>query len=180
MKTSNLIAGIGAAVLFIMSLFFQGRVHYYIKKEKATGYGAFESQSREITHFDHLQVGKKIKVIFSQDSTTSLRVRGPKELLDSIKTHVIQNQLRISLGSGIRTRDTIKVFVHTTTLKELELVGGYFENKGMLKADEFHLKMNKDSDCNLNLAAQTLKVDMAKGSGLDLKGKTEYIIFINQ
>lgn len=180
MKTSNLIAGIGAAMLFILSLLFQGRVHYHIKKEKAAGYGVFESQTREIAHFDHLKVGKKIKVIFSQDSITNIRVWGPKVLLDSIKTHVIQKELQLSLGSGIRTKDTIKVFVNNNALKQLQLTGGYFENKGTLNVDEFRLQMDKDSDCNLHLNAETLEVDMAKGSGLDLTGKTEHIIFINQ
>ncbi len=180
MKTSNLIAGIGAAVLFTMSLFFQGRVHYHVKKEKAAGYGTFESQLRQIAHFERIQVGKKIKVVFSQDSMTTLGIWGPKELLDSIQTHVVENELQITLSSRIKTKDTVKVFVHNNTLRELELMGGYFETKGILNTEEFHLTMDKDSNCNLNLAAQTLKVDLAKGSGLNLKGKTENIIFINQ
>ncbi|MEO0572101.1 MAG: DUF2807 domain-containing protein [Bacteroidota bacterium] len=180
MKTSNLIAGIGAAMLFTLSLLFQGRVHYYIKKERAAGYVTFESQSREVAYFDRMRVKEKIKVVFSQDSITSLRVHGPKELLDSIKTNVIQNTLQISLGSRTRTKDTIKVFVNTSTLNALELAGGYFENTGMLMADAFYLKMDKNSDCNLNLSSQRLEVDMAKESGLDLKGKTGHIIFINQ
>ncbi len=180
MKTSNLIALIGAAMLIIMSLFFQGRVHYHIKKEKAAGYGTFKSQHRDIAHFDHLRVGKKIKVIFSQDSTTTLLVRGPKELLNSITTNVIQNELQITLGPRTRSKDTIKVFVNNNTLRRLTLAGGYFENKGVLNVREFQLKMDKDSDCALNLAAQTLEVDKAKGSGLHLKGETEQVIFINQ
>ena len=65
MKTSNLIALIGAALLFMMSLFFQGRVHYYVKKESATGYGVFENQTRNLTRFfNHIQAGEKIKVVF--------------------------------------------------------------------------------------------------------------------
>lgn len=180
MKTSNLIAGIGAAVLFLMSLFFQGRVHYHVKKEKAAGYGTLESQLRQIGNFDRIHVGKKIKVIFSQDSTTTLRVWAPKELLDSIQTHVVENELQITLSSRIKAKDTIKVVVNNSTLSELELAGGYFETKGILNTEEFHLTMDKDSNCNLNLATQTLKADLAKGSGLNLKGKTENIIFINQ
>lgn len=180
MKTSNLIVLIGAAMLFVMSLFFQGRVHYHVKQERVAGYGATETQSRAIARFDRIQVGENIKVVFSQDSITTLNVQGPREVLDSIKTTVLQNELRISLESRRKTKDTIKVFVNNDNLSELVLTGGYFENKGMLRTEKFYLKMDKDSDCTLNLNAEILEVDLAKGAGLDLKGKTEQIIFINQ
>ncbi len=180
MKTSNLIVTIGAALLFFMSITFQARVHYHIKKERKAGYGALESQIRDIAQFDRLYIGKNIKVVYTQDSTTALNLQAPKEILDSITTNTIQNELKITMGSKIKAKDTITVFVSNNSLKQLELAGGYFENEGMLRTEKFHLIMDGKSDCELNLDVQILEVKMEKSATLNLKGKTDEIIFINQ
>ncbi|MEM8507516.1 MAG: DUF2807 domain-containing protein [Bacteroidota bacterium] len=180
MKTSNRIATIGVALLFFMSITFQARVHYHVKKERKAGYGALGSQIRDIAQFERLYIGKNIKVVYTQDSTTALRMRAPREILDSITTNTIQNKLKITMPAKIKTKDTITVFVSNNHLQQLELAGGYFENLGVLRTEKFQLTMDGKSDCQLNLDVQILEVKTAKSATLDLKGKTEEIIFINQ
>lgn len=180
MKTSNLIATIGAALLFVLSMTFQARVHYHVKNERKAGYGALASQTRKIAPFDQLYVGASIKVIYTQDSVPGLKVRGPKEILDSITTNIVQSQLKVMLGKKAKSMDSITVFVSNTGLKQLELAGGSFENKGVLHAEKFQLLMDGESDCALHLNAQILEVTKEKSATLNLKGKTEEINFINQ
>ncbi len=180
MKTSNLIVLIGVALLFALSLFFQGRVHYHVKKERAAGFGLFESQKRDIAHFDSIEVSDRIKVVFTQDSTTTLNVWGPSAFLDSIQTTVLDSKLQINLNAKIKTKDTITIAITNNSLSGLVLEHGYFENEATLNTEKIKLKMDKNSTCKLALRAKTLEVDMAKGAGLELNGKTEEIIFINQ
>lgn len=180
MKTSNLIALIGAALLFFMSVVFQTRIHYHIKKERKAGYGAMVSEIRDLAHFDRLYIDQKIKVVFIQDPTSALKVFAPREVLDSVITSVIDEELKVTMTRRMNTKDTVKVVVSNQTLEAIELVGGYFENQGTLNAERFHLKMDKNSDCSLKLNAKVLEISMDKNATLDLKGKTEDIRFINQ
>jgi len=180
MKTSNLIATLAAALLFFMSMTFQSRVHYHVKKERKAGYGTLESQTREIARFNRLYVGEAIKVVFTQDSITRLKLQGPKEILDSITTNITQNELKVVLREKTRAMDSITVFVSNPGLNQLELAGGSFKNHGTLHAERFLLKMEGKSNCQLNLSAQVLEVTLEKSASLSLSGKTEHINFINQ
>jgi len=180
MKTSNLIASIGAALLFFMSMTFQSRVHYHVKKERKAGYGALESQSREIAQFNQLYIGPAIKVVYTQDSIPRLTLEAPKEILDSITTTITQNKLKVGLSEKTKAMDSITVFVSNPSLNQLELDGGSFENQGTLLAEKFFLKMEGKSDCQLNLTAKALEIRKEKSATLDLSGKTEHINFINQ
>ena len=179
MKTSNLIALIGAALLFFMSIAFQSRIHYHVKKEKEAGYGSTVSETRDIGYFNRLYIDQKVKVVFTQD-TTSLKVHAPKEVLDSVYTSIQDETLKIHLTASLSAKDTVQIFLSNPALGALELVGGHFETQGTLKTETFYLKMDKNSSCSLHLNTKVLEVSKDKEALLNLKGKTEEINFINQ
>ncbi|NQZ43918.1 MAG: DUF2807 domain-containing protein [Flavobacteriaceae bacterium] len=180
MKTSNLIALGGVALLFMLSIAFQSRVHYHVKKERKAGFGARMTQDRPLDYFEGIRIEAPIHVVFTQDSIGSIAVSAPEEIIDSVTTQIVDRVLYLSLNGKKRGKDTILIKIHNPKLESLELTNGSFENSGTLQCTTFRLQMADKSHCRLRLDSPLLEVANEKGADLTLEGTTEQINFINQ
>jgi len=178
MKKSNLILLIALGVLFLLTISFQLSVHGHIKKGKIEGVGVFISQNRDITSFTGLEVTGNIKVLFTQDTKTSLKIQAPKSAMDSIKTFVEYNTLRITKNIKTHGKDTVTVFISNPELKELTLQSKAFLNgMNLISGDTLNLTIKGKSKLNIHLDYNLINCKKDQESILDLKGDTKKINF---
>ncbi|MDT0605510.1 GIN domain-containing protein [Croceitalea rosinachiae] len=178
MKKSNLIILISLGILFLLTISFQLSVHNHIKKGEIEGVGLFVSQNRDLASFSKLEVTGKFKVLFRQDTITSLKIDAPKSTMDSIKTEVKNNQLRIYKSIKTHAKDTITVFISNPELEDLTIQSkAYLSSMNLISGDTISLSIKGKSKLNIHLDYNHINCTKDQTSILNLKGDTQKINF---
>lgn len=178
MKKSNLIILISLGILFLLTISFQLSVHSHIKKGKIDGVRAFISQNRDIASFERLEVTGNIKVLFKQDTITSLKIEAPKNAIDSIKTIIENNTLNVYKSIKIHAKDTITIFISNPKLEELTLQSkAYLTGMNLISGDTLDLSIKGKSKLNIHLDYNLINCNKDQESILNLKGDTKKINF---
>lgn len=178
MKKSNLIILISLGILFLLTISFQLSVHSHIKKGEIEGVGLFVSQNRELASFSKLEVTGKIKILFRQDTITFLKIDAPKSIMDSIKTEVKNNQLRIYKSIKKQGKDTITIFISNPTVKEITLESrAFLDGMNLISGDSLNLNIREKSKLRVNLNYDLINCTKDQTSILNLKGDTKKINF---
>lgn len=142
-----------------------------------TSAGQYGQLTRELDVFNKLVTNEKFRVILVEDTTYSVVVKGPENLLEQVECQIADSILELSNGNTcnfVRSfKDTIEIEVHCPDLRYLELNGA----SSVSSYDTFHLKRihilhQALSDLNLLLDVQeSIYVQSFNSSSTLLKGK---------
>lgn len=180
MKKSNIILIVAFAVLALFFLAFQLTFHTYLKKGEASGIGAYVSEERTLAPFTKLKVNSEVMVRYTQDTLTQLKVDAPKHLLDSLRIHVENDELIITMGKAGIGNDSILLYVNNNQLKTLAIGSeAYFETMGTLSGEALQLTVQDKSTAKLNLSYDSIHCRIAPDAEVEFKGALKNIDFSN-
>ena len=181
MKKSNKIIIGAIAAVFIFSIAFQLKVNRYLRiAEPVKETVASISEERRIGNFNKIAVSHNIKVYFTQDSITHLKVQASENDIAHISTAVKNGELFIKRNKKTNNSSLVKVFVHNKQLEALKArSGAYFETKGTITGDALTLEFSSDTKANLDLSYTSVVCKAASGSEIKFKGNTSNIEFTN-
>ncbi|WP_350285119.1 DUF2807 domain-containing protein [uncultured Croceitalea sp.] len=180
MKKSNIILIVAFAVLALFFLAFQLTFHTYVKKGEASGSGAYVSEERTLVPFTKLKVSSEVMVRYTQDTLTQLKVGAPKNLLDSLKIHIENDELTITMGKASIGNDSILLYIHNNQLHTLEIGSeAYFEATNTLTGKALQLHMQDESTAKLNLSYHSIHCRIAPDAEVAFKGTLKNIDFSN-
>lgn len=94
------------------------------------GSGPVETESRDVDSFEALKVGLGADTVVMLDGGSSVELSGQANLLEHIRTEVVDGELRIESDRMLLDAD-IDVVVHTGDLDSVEVTGS-----GTLEADD--------------------------------------------
>ncbi|MEM9649359.1 MAG: DUF2807 domain-containing protein, partial [Bacteroidota bacterium] len=172
MKKSNLILTGALVSLFFFTLLFQLTVHSHVKREKATIKPVeILTQNREVDHFNSITVDGRVTVVFTQNLETSIQLKAPNYFIDSVNTRVQDKGLHISLGKGLKRKDSAVIHVGNSTLASLLLQSkATFLSVGELTGDSLSLEFKDESTADIQLNYNTIQYSNSSSGQINLEG----------
>lgn len=132
---------------------------------------AQDTQKRDVTTFNKIQVYGATNVIYSNSDTLKLEVNTTSKQFDNVITKVENGTLFISTKGNLYS--AVKVNVSNNRLNAIELQGASgFKSTSTLKSDSLSVTISGSSDAKLNVENDYTKVTQSGASDLTLSGTT--------
>ena len=161
----------------IMSLFLLSVAGscYINNIETISGNGKVVKQQREVQNFSCLKVATGIDAIITQSDTIAVTVEADENLMDWIKTEVVNGELKIYSDKSIRSAKEKKVYVNYKKLNEIDISSaGDVNSENTLVTDELNIEMSSAGKISLALEADRVEIDISSAGNARLSGKTNY------
>jgi hypothetical protein len=145
---------------------------YFDNMETISGNGKVVKQNREVSGFSGLKVATGIDAVITQGENESLTVEADENLLDYIKTEVVDGKLKIYSDKNIRSAKSKKVFIEYKKLSSIDISSaGDVEGNNTLVTDELDIEMSSAGDLTLALEANRLEISISSAGDAKLSGK---------
>lgn len=136
--------------------------------------GAIQTQTREVSGFDRLDISTFGEFIITQGDTESLSIEGPAEYLRYLVSEVSSGTLTISQRRGLFSSPNSKVtFILTVrNLESVSMSGAGSIKIGTLNTPALKLIMSGAGSVDMkNLTAETLDVTLSAAGAISVSGK---------
>lgn len=146
------------------------------QKKNIKGSGNVQSEERNITSFNEIEVSRGIRVFLAQGDYKALVVKADDNLLPYLKTVREGNTLKIRLSEDIEVKNYTEMSVYVTApqMEELEATtAASIEGVTPWKADKIELKATTSANIRLDLTAISIEADLSTAANITLKGSTD-------
>ena len=143
--------------------------------ETVAGNGKVVKEERSVADFSGLKVSAGIDVIITQSDKTGITVEADENLMDWIKTEVVNNELKIYTDKNIRSAKEKKVYVNFKKLNEIDISSAGDVNSGnTLVTDELDIEMSSAGNLTLAVEADRVEIDISSAGNARLSGKANF------
>ncbi len=136
--------------------------------------GAIETQTRQVSGFDRVDISTFGEFIITQGDTESLSIEGPADYLRYLVTEVNNGTLTISQRRGLLSSPNRKVTFTLTVrdLTSLSMSGAGSIKLGTLNTPSFKLILSGAGSVDMvNLSAESLDVTLSAAGAISVDGK---------
>jgi hypothetical protein len=138
---------------------------------------AKSSYTEEITlqlgSFTKIQLNGGYEVELFQGNEESITIISEKEMLNKVKAEISDGLLEIKAEKEILV-NKVKLKIKFKNLEELRIDGGMsLKSKQPIQIENLVLKVNGGADIKLNISGKSLKLNLAGGTNIELKGKVD-------
>ncbi len=181
MRKSNLVLIIAVAVLAFFFLAFQAIMHDYIDKvDRRKVVSDFKEEIRTVSSFKRIYNSQDATIYFTQDSITTIKIKGPETYISKVKIRVVGDTLFIDKTPEIRKKDSVKIFISNPGLIEIDMSSGtMFETVHQVLGDKIELHFSNASKGYLDLSYKSVKCKAVSDSKVNIKGNSNHIDFTN-
>jgi len=145
---------------------------YFDNLETVSGNGKVVKQSRNVPGFSGLKVATGIDAIITQGERESLTVEADENLMDYIKTEVVDGKLKIYSDKNIRNAKEKKVYIEYKKLNSIDISSaGDVDGNNTLVTDKLDIEMSSAGDLTLAMEADKLEISISSGGDAKLSGK---------
>lgn len=145
-------------------------------KEKVRGNGNIQSEVRNESGFQSVEVQGAIKLYVRQDSNFSVKVEADENLLKHIETYLEKNTLIIKPENGIRLKPSrsVKVFISGPSFRYFNVSGASEVNsEGRISSpDELFLDLSGASTAKLDIKSPKTGIDLSGACTARVSGET--------
>lgn len=136
------------------------------------------TQIRELSSFDKIEVETGIRVLYSQDSIRLIKVKTDSNLINLVKTEVIDSKLKIYLKHAISSRGIIEVSIANGKLNDLKLKSGSeFSTLNSITSDFLNIAGISGTKMDIKGNFGKVNATLAAGSELTIKGSCRDFTF---
>ncbi len=147
-----------------------------LQAQQLHGNGNLQTQEREVSGFDRIDVSGGFVVELVQGNRESLRLEAEENLLGSIKTEVRNGVLHIYTKDGVNTSKGMKAFVTMRKLSGMDISGGVkIIGKSPFRMDALKLDMSGAAKITMEINAKELDADISGASRLELTGRADQV-----
>jgi hypothetical protein len=132
-----------------------------------TGYGEITTEQRFLNDFNKIDLNISGNVYISQGDTQSVVISAQQNIINTIETNVMNNELEIEFDECISFHDGIEIFITIKDFESLQVSGsGSFLSEGHIDADFLELIIDGSGEINLgDLLVEEKIISMINGSG---------------
>jgi hypothetical protein len=172
MKTSNKI--LIATLVFIMALI---AISAIVIKSRFTGQGAkgdgnIVEISRSIDTFNKIRVSDRYTVNYTMNTEPFLVITADSNLIDHIRTRIVNNELIIDSEERLRSRNEIRLEVSSSDLIQVETSRAARFTANNLQANNMSLIGSAGSIMDITGVFENLNIIQNAGSRIDIKGES--------
>jgi hypothetical protein len=144
--------------------------------DSVTGNGQVVEETRDIGNFHGLKVSSGIDVYIAQGDDEYLRLEADENLMEHIRTEVIDGQLKIYTDVNIRMAKSKKVYLRYRELRSIHISSaGDVKGENTLHAGHLELNLSSAGDLRLEVIADEIDLDISSSGSASLAGKTGYL-----
>lgn len=189
MKTSKILLLVALSFILLAIVVTISSIHIIDNKNSVEGSGNVTSEVRKITPVNRLEIKDRIRVNLEQSDEYNLVIEADSNLIELIKTEIVDSILIIELTEKVSSYHTLKADIKAKDLKNISVEGGArLQTINEFVTDDldfsassgskFDLALNcKSLDCDISSGAHgsimgrsgKLKVDITSGANLDAK-----------
>ena len=157
-------------VMFFISLIFSIFSTGCDKLIGILGNGNVITEERDASDFHKISVGDAFEVILLQDSIESLTIESDENLMEIIKTKVINGKLKIYTSNPILKATRLKAIIHFIDINLLELSGAV-DAVGMniFEMDNIDIALSGASDIEIALNTNSIDINLSGASSIDIE-----------
>jgi len=156
-------------ILFIALLFLSST--FVSCAQGISGNGNTKSENRNVSGYHSISISGGIDLVLKQGDSEGLILKGDENLLEHIKTEVVDGKLKIYHDKSFRKFNNITAYVSVKQLKELDAAGGVdVTAETPISSDVFEYSLSGGVSMNLELNANSL--EGSQSGGVDVKLKT--------
>ena len=133
------------------------------------GDGDLQTETREIDHFDQVDISGNFEVEIEVGQPKSLIIIAENNLQDYIKTYVKRNTLFISTRKNLKPTEDLRIMITIPYLYGIECSGVNDVFAEGIDADEFHIDLSGAGSIEIKGNAKTLKIDVSGAADLSAK-----------
>ena len=144
--------------------------------QQLRGNGNIQTQDRNVSGFEGINVGGGFTVELTQGNKESLRLEAEENLLDNIKTEVRNGVLHIYNEDGVTTKKGMKAYITIQELNSMDISGGVkVIGKSPFRSDALKLDLSGASNVKLDIDTKEMKADLSGASKIELVGKADEV-----
>lgn len=141
------------------------------EKEDTVKWGNVVEQDLELTAFTAIDAKGAVRIVFTQDSTFAVRIRGNEKCLEEYKFEVRKNELKVAPknfdGSVKKSSPAVTLFISAPSLSDVEIEGaGKLELTGAIAQNgTLDIEMAGAGDVSIeDLTVEALNIEL-NGAG---------------
>jgi len=148
---------------------------YFGNLESVSGNGKVIQQDRNVSGISGIKVATGIDAIITQGDAESLTVKADENLMDYIKTEVVDGILKIYTEKNIRHAKEKKVYLTYKKLNSIDISSaGDVQGNNTLVTDNLDIEMSSAGDLDLAVQADKVEITISSAGDASLSGKTNY------
>jgi hypothetical protein len=138
------------------------------------GNGEVVKKKRTISSFNKINISGGYEILINQGADELLEIEADENLLELIETEVTNNTLFISSKQPIGRSESLKLYVTTVNLIDIDVSGAIeLSNKGTFKSEKLNIEVSGAADINLDVNIESLTMSMSGASETNLTGEAD-------
>lgn len=130
--------------------------------------GKIITEERSVPRFHKIEINGSVDVVYAQESNVSIKVKGKKDEVAKVITHVDDGVLNVDYKNGdswFSTTGDLVVYAASPSLDGIKISGsGDFEADNKIEGESFEIGIYGSGDCECDMNVQNLKLK-SHGSG---------------
>lgn len=159
------------AKLFLFSLglglVLLGQSGCALISQQIPGSGVEKTEFRPVTSFDQVAISGFGTARIQLGSEPSLKVTCDDNLLEFVKTEVVDGELRIELLDSIRPTNGLQFEIVTTALRAADFSGAVTADIQSLRGSSFHLGISGSGKLAVDGEVDELEIDISGAASVD-------------
>jgi len=144
--------------------------------ETIYGNGNVVSEERPVSGFDGLRVSSGIDVIMRQGTGESLEIEADDNLMEHIKTEVVDNTLKIFTDKNIRKAKAMVAYLEYKELSSIRISSaGDVTGENTLQTDVLDIDISSAGDLELDVQAEEIYCDISSSGDARLSGSADIL-----
>jgi hypothetical protein len=136
------------------------------------GSGNQVTESRDIGTFTQVETSGSLKIVLSQDSTSSVRILADDNIQEEIQTRLSGNTLKIDIDGNFCDAGPVTIYLSSKDYQKIESSGSVeVLSEGKLNLNELDLELHGSSKVMLDLNVKSLRTSSSGSSEIVLKGQ---------
>jgi hypothetical protein len=139
------------------------------------GSGDIESEEREVSGFNEIQLTGIGNLIIEQGDKEALRVEADDNIIGLIETEVRGNKLHIGFKRGVNVVPTsrIKFYLTVKDLSRIDLSGLGDIDCDKFETDDLEFHISGSGDIDFEIVAENIETDVSGLGDINLSGKVD-------
>lgn len=137
-----------------------------------TGNGNIQSEDRNISQeFNAISASQGIDVYLTTNEQNAIRVEADENIIDLIKTEVVNDELKIYLDKQVWHSKARKVYVSVPSINQISTSSGAtVKAENSVKCDKLELHASSGSDIFVNVVVTDLSCSTSSGADISITG----------
>ena len=135
------------------------------------------SEERAISsNFDEIKVQQGIRLLITQDNSTSLKVEADENIIDLLRTEIQNNQLKIYFEKNVYKAKARNVYLSTNDIKKIKASSGSSViSENTIQSNALELDASSGSSMKIYVNAEKVTTESSSGANIRVNGKSKIL-----